>query len=241
VNCACKILRDKRIAGLPDQLHPRIFSGLSKDQLDAIVSAATHRKFPASSVVLQQEDPAERCFLLTSGRGRHFVITPGGQKILLHWLTAGQAFGGAAVLFNPSHYLASTELLTDSCALMWDRKTIRGFVSQSPRLLDNILSIAVTEHIAWLITANVSLTSDDAQGRIAHMLVSLACGIGKVGLNGVEIQIGNDDLAAGANVTPFTVSRSLSAWERDGVLKKGRGKVLLRRPELLMISNAKSA
>jgi len=108
-------------------------------------------------------------------------------------------------------------------------------------MLDNILSIAVTEHIAWLITANVSLTSDDAQGRIAHMLVSLACGIGKVGLNGVEIQIGNDDLAAGANVTPFTVSRSLSAWERDGVLKKGRGKVLLRRPELLMISKAKSA
>jgi CRP-like cAMP-binding protein len=241
VNCACKGLRDKRVAGLPDQLRPRIFSGLSKDELDAIVSAAIHRKFPASSVVLQQEDPAERVFLLTSGQGRHFVFTPSGQKILLTWLTAGQAFGGAAVLSTPSHYLASTELLTDSCALMWDRKTIREFVLRSPMMLDNILSIAVTEHIAWLITANVSLTSDDAQGRIAHMLVSLACGIGKVGLNGVEIQIGNDDLAAGANVTPFTVSRSLSAWERDGVLKKGRGKVLLRRPELLMISKAKSA
>jgi CRP-like cAMP-binding protein len=214
---------------------------LPKSEIDAIVSAATHRKFPASSVVLQQEDPAERFFLLTSGRGRHFVITPSGQKVLLHWLTAGQIFGGAAILSTPSNYLASTELLSDSCALVWDRKTIRKFVSRSSGLLDNVLSIAVTEHIAWLTTANVSLSSDDAQGRIAHMLISLACGIGKVGYDGVEIPIGNDDLAAGANVTPFTVSRSLKAWQREGVLKKGRGKVLLRRPELLMISRAKSA
>jgi CRP-like cAMP-binding protein len=241
VNCACKGLRDKRIAGLPDKLHPRVFSGIPKAELDAIVSAATHRKFPPSSVVLQQEDPADRFFLLTSGRGRHFVITPSGQKVLLHWLTAGQIFGGVAVLPTPSHYLASTELLSDSCALVWDKKTIREFTSRSPRLLDNLLSIAVTEHIAWLITANVSLTSDDAQGRIAHMLISLACGIGKAGYDGIEIQVGNDDLAAGANVTPFTVSRSLRAWQREGVLKKGRGKVLLRRPELLMISGRKSA
>jgi CRP-like cAMP-binding protein len=241
VTCGCKGLHDKRIAGLPDRLHPRIFSGLPKAELDAIVSAATHRKFPASSVILQQEDPAERFFLLTSGRGRYFFITPSGQKVLLHWLTAGQVFGGAAILSAPSHYLASTELLSAGCALVWDKETIRGFALRSPRLLDNILSIAVTEHIAWLITANVSLSSDDAHGRIAHMLISLACGIGKVGYDGVEIQVGNDELAAGANVTPFTVSRSLSAWQREGVLKKGRGKVLLRRPELLTISRPKSA
>ena len=74
-------------------------------------------------------------------------------------------------------------------------------------------------------------------GRIAHLLVSLACGIGKIGRDGVEIQVGNDDLAAGANVTPFTVSRTLGEWQRNGILTKGRGKLLLRRPELLMDSN----
>jgi CRP-like cAMP-binding protein len=100
-------------------------------------------------------------------------------------------------------------------------------------LLDNALSIAVTEHIAWLVAANSSLSLDDATGRIAHMLVSLACGIGKDVPDGVEIQVDNEDLAAGANVTPFTVSRALKAWQRKGVLTKGRGKVVLRRPELL--------
>lgn len=232
--CACKSSRDNRSVGLPDRLYPRFLAGLIRVDLDVIVSAATHRPFLASSVIVHQDDPAERLYLLTSGRGRHFVLTSNGRKMLLHWLTAGQIFGGATILSAPSNYLASTELLTDGCALMWDRRTIRELVARFPILLDNVLSIAITEHIAWLVAANLSLTTDDARGRIAHMLISLACGIGKVGPDGVEIQVGNEDLAAGANVTPFTVSRSLRAWQREGVLTKGRGRLLLQRPELLL-------
>jgi CRP-like cAMP-binding protein len=152
----------------------------------------------------------------------------------MHWLTPGQLFGGAALLSTPSHYLTSTEVLLNSCALVWDRKTIRELVSRFPELLDNGLSIAVTETIAWFVAADFSRSSDDAMGRIAQMLVSLASGIGKDGPEGIEIHVGNEDLAAEANVTPFTVSRALAAWQREGVLTKGRGKVLLRKPELLV-------
>ena len=102
------------------------------------------------------------------------MLTGGGRKILLHWLTAGQIFGGAALLTDSYRYLASTEVLSDSCALEWDRKTVRKLVTRFPRLLDNALSIAVTEHIAWLVGAKVSLSSDDAPSRIADFLIALA-------------------------------------------------------------------
>ena len=112
---------------------------------------------------------------------------------------------------------------------------MREFMSRFPILLDNALSIAVTEHIVWAISARLSLTSDDAERRIANLLASLACGTGKVGRNGgIEIQIGNEDLAAGADVTAFTVSRTLAKWQREGTLTKGRGKLFLRRPEFLV-------
>ncbi len=186
--------------------------------------------------MLHQGEPAERLFLLASGQARHFVITNEGRKVPLHWLTAGQAFGGAAIVATPIHYLASTELLSDSCALVWDRQTIRALISQCLKLLDNAFSISVTEHVAWMIASQVSLTSDDARGRIAHYLLSLACGIGVVSPDGIELQIKNEDLAAGANVTPFTASRTLSQWQRDGVLTKRRGKIVLGNPELLLLS-----
>jgi CRP-like cAMP-binding protein len=185
-------------------------------------------------VILHEEDQANQVLLFTSGRGRHFVLTGGGRKILLHWLSAGQIFGGAALLSDSSNYLASTEVLSDSCALAWDRKTARKLVTGIPRLLDNALSIAVTEHIAWLIGAKVSLSTEDAQARIADFLIGLALGIGISGPDGVVIPVANEEVAAGANVTPFTVSRFLSKWHREGILHKGRRKIILRRPELLV-------
>jgi len=202
-------------------------------ELDAVLSEGTHRSFTASSVIVQQDDPAERLFLLTSGRGRHFVITGDGQRILLHWLTAGQIFGGAAIVSSPSRYVASTEILSAGCALVWERKTIRALAIRIQRLLDNALSIAVTEHVAWLTAARVSLSSADVQSRLAHLLLSLACGIGKSSRDGVEIPVGNEELGSAAGATQFTVSRILSKWQRDGILRKGRGKIILRRPELL--------
>jgi CRP-like cAMP-binding protein len=234
VSCGCDLASPKRAIGLPAGLRPRLLSGLSKTELTAVLSVAIHRKFPASSVLVHADDPAERFFLLTSGLGRHFVLTSEGRKILLHWLTPGQVFGGVTGLSAPSRYIVNTELLASSCVLIWDRPAIRELISRFPRLLDNGLSIAVTEHIAWLIGAYTSLSSDDATGRIAHMLVSLACGIGKDGPDGTEIRVGNEDLAAGTNVTPFTVSRTLRAWQRKGILRKGRGRVILQKPELLV-------
>jgi len=86
-----------------------------------------------------------------------------------------------------------------------------------------------------LISANVSLNADDANGRIAHLLVSLANGIGKITPGGVEMSITNEDVANYTNVSQFTVSRFLSDWERAGVLTKQRGKIVLRKPERLLV------
>lgn len=234
MNCVCKFSPQNENVGLPDELRPRFLSGLPKAELDSVLSVAKHRQFRASSVIINQEDLAERFFLLTSGQGRHFVITSEGRKILLHWLTPGQIFGGAAILSTPFQYLASTEVLTDSCALVWERQTIREIASSCPTLLDNALSIAVTESLSWTIAAHVSLSANDARGRVAHLLVSLASAIGEATHGGVDLRVLNEDLAEGANVTPFTVSRCLRDWEHAGLVAKRRGGILLRRPELLL-------
>ena len=109
-------------------------------------------------------------------------------------------------------------------------------MTRNPALIDNTLSIAVTEYIAWWVATQISLTSDDARGRVAHLLVSLACGVGNAVPDGIELKVTNEDLAAGANVTPFTVSRALNEWQRAGALTKGRSKVVLRKPNLLAAS-----
>lgn len=145
MKCSCRLSSEGAVLGLPKQLRPRFLSGLSAADMTFVLSLARHRQCPGSSVIVHQGDPADRCFLLTSGHGRHFVISSDGRKTLLHWLIAGQIFGGAALLATPIPYLASTELLSDSCAFVWDRQTIRESVVRWPGLLDNLLSISVTD------------------------------------------------------------------------------------------------
>jgi CRP/FNR family transcriptional regulator, nitrogen oxide reductase regulator len=234
VNCNCK-LSHGRFEGLPNGLRPRIFAGLADHELAAILARARHQRFAAPSVVLRQGDDADRLFLLTSGQGSHFVETGEGRKILVYWLTAGQLFGGAALLSTPCAYLASTEVQSGSCALVWSRRTIREFIAQHPVLIDNALSIAVTELCAWQLAARISIGTEEAPVRVARLLMSLACGIGKSVAGGVEILVANEDLAGAAGVTPYTVSRLIAEWQRAGILTKGRRRIILRRPELLSV------
>jgi CRP-like cAMP-binding protein len=65
-------------------------------------------------------------------------------------------------------------------------------------------------------------------------LANLSAGIGQKVQGGVELDIRNEELANEAHISLFTASRLLSAWQRQGILEKRRGKILLRFPSRLL-------
>lgn len=233
--CMCRFGFHRRFLGLPEKLRPRLFAGFKDAELEAILQLASHRKLAAGVVVIHEGNPAQRLYLLVGGQATQFAISPDGQKVPLRWLAAGQVFGAMAFVDVPQSYLASVEMVAAGCALSWERRDVRDLAVRFPRLLLNAFAIAETEIIAWLVARRVSLATDDAQSRVARLLSSLACGIGESISGGTMIRISNEELAAGANVTTFTLSRYLRAWQREGVLKKGRGRLLLLRPDRLII------
>ena len=205
----------------------RFLEGLTMSDRATVLAAATLRHMRANSVAVRQGDPADYLFLIIKGRARHFYITPEGKKIVLLWLTEGQIFGGAALLSAPIQYLVGTELVSDSCLLTWPRRTIRAIASQVPRLLDNALSVA-TDYLTWFLAAHSSLVSHTAEQKLAHVLITLANGFGRKTSAGTSLELTNEQLANAANVTPFTASRILGSWQRNGAVVKTRGKLLLR-------------
>jgi CRP-like cAMP-binding protein len=220
-----------------DQLESRFLDGLSEADRAKVLAAASRRLMRANSVAVNQGDPADYLFLLTRGRARHFYITSQGKKIILFWLTPGQIFGGSALLSTPAEYLVGTEMLKDSCLVVWHRDEIRALAARVPRLLDNALSIA-TDYLTWYLAAYTSLVSDSAEQRLAQVLVTLAHGFGCRVSGGTRIELTNEQLANAANITPFTASRIISSWHRSGAIVKTRGHLLLRHPERLFAAPA---
>jgi CRP/FNR family transcriptional regulator, nitrogen oxide reductase regulator len=185
-------------------------------------------------VITNQGDPADRFFLLTRGLVRFFFVTEAGKKLLFQWFGPGDLFGARTILPDTSSYLFSTETVTNSSVLVWDRPTIRGLVKRYPRLLENAL-LTASDYLAWHLASHISLACYTVRQRVAEVLVTLARTVGKETSGGVELQITNEELANAANITPFTASRLMSNWQRDGALVKRRGKVLLRWPERLLL------
>lgn len=205
----------------------RLLKGLPRLEANVILAAAKMRRFPGNSVITNQGDPANHMFLLTKGRARFFFNTHDGRKVLLFWLTPGEVFGGMALLSDPSCYLLSTESLKNSDVLVWDRSTLRGLAAKYPRLLENALTTA-SEYLAWYLATHNALISRTPRERLGRLLICLAEAIGERTLSGFEFDVTNEELANATDLTPFTVSRLLSAWQRDGTLEKRRGKIILR-------------
>ena len=212
----------------------RFLHGLPTTDLDSVMAASKLRSFGASSIITNQGDPADYFFLLTKGCARYFFVTEEGQKVLLFWFVAGDIFGGAALLPEPSSYLLSTETVRESCAFVWHRSVIRDLVARSPRLQENALCVA-SDYLAWFHASHMALVSHSARERLARVLTSLAPGIGHRVEGGIELEITNEELANAANVTLFTASRLLSEWQRNGAVTKSRGSLVLRAPQRLLL------
>jgi CRP-like cAMP-binding protein len=221
------------VAAALKDVKPRFLDGLAPPEVKAILAAGTQRRYLANSAVTNQGHPAGDLFLLVSGRARYFTLTPDGQKTVLLWLPPGEIFGGAAMLSRPLGYITSTETVKNSCVLVWDRPTIRHLAARYPRLVENALLIAFDYLVAYR-AVHMSLICHTARQRLATVLVNLTSGIGRQVPGGVELDVNNEELANEANVTLFTASRLLSEWQRNGMVVKSRGKVLLRSPERLL-------
>jgi CRP/FNR family transcriptional regulator, nitrogen oxide reductase regulator len=206
--------------------------GLQPSEVNLILAAARSCRFPAKSVMTFHGDPADHLLMMWEGRARYFFETPGGKKVILMWIRQGDVFGATALVSQPSFYLASTEAVRDSTVLVWDRSQIRVLARRFPQLLENVLFIA-TKYFYWYVAAHAALVSQSARERLAHVVFGLAESIGEKVSGFVEIDVTNEELASSANITPYTASRMISNWERHGVIRKKRGKLLVRSPERL--------
>jgi CRP-like cAMP-binding protein len=217
------------VAAFLRERKPRFFEGLEEPEIKTILAAGTHQRFHANSVIHNQGYRAGHLFLLLTGRVRRFFLTEDGQKVVLLRVTPGDIFGEASLLARPAEYLVSSEAITSSNALVWRRATIRGFCERNPRLVENALLISF-DYLAAYRAVHSSLICNSAPQRLARVLGNLAAGIGLKVPGGVELDVRNEELANEANISPFTASRLLNAWQREGILVKSRGKVLLRYP-----------
>jgi CRP/FNR family transcriptional regulator, nitrogen oxide reductase regulator len=218
---------------LTDPASIPLFAGLRRDEIALIMRAASRRTFKGSEIVISPEEPASRLFLVTGGHVDYFVMTSHGDEILLRRMVAGDIFGIASFLSSPMAYLGTAKAAPHSEVLDWQRPAVLKFAKAYPRFAENAFRVSL-QYITVCASRHAGLVSNTVAERLGGAIAGLASRAGRVRPSGVEIEVKNEELASLADTSVFTASRVLKQWEREGTLKKSRGKVLLRRPEKLL-------
>jgi CRP/FNR family transcriptional regulator, nitrogen oxide reductase regulator len=210
-----------------------LFRGLDAVELSAVARAARPLERERGMYFFQQGTKADIFFVLQRGQVKLTQSTPEGQKVLLGFVGAGQAFGPAAL--DGQTYPVSAQAVRWCKVLAWRGPTMAGLMEKHPRIALNAvhdLTVAVFE----LQQRYRELATERVERRIAHALIRLAAQAGWKTDEGVliDMPLSHQDLAEMTATTLYTVSRVLRAWKKDGLVDIGRQRVAIIEPDGLM-------
>ena len=212
-----------------------LFRTISPEGLERVLSLALIRSVEEGGFFFMQADPSVHAYVLLSGRVKMLQITPGGQQITLRLMTPGQTYGGIALLNPRSGYPASAQAIENSTAAAWDTAQLRQLAETEPSIPLNAMQL-MHGYITELQERQKALVSVRVEQRIARIILKLASESGRKVEEGVliDMPLTRQDVAEMSGTTLFTVSRTLSEWERNGLLKIGRGRVVVCDPHGLV-------
>jgi len=209
-------------------------SGLTPAEVTRLRAAARLQRLSAGKIFFHQGDPAEAVYQIESGKVRLSQVTTEGQQILLRVISLPTVFGAIA-LAGVDVYPVTAEAAEDCAVWVWPRSALLGLIGQIPQLAVTAIQL-MAGHVQEFQDRFREIATQRVERRLARTLLRLASQTGKKTDEGVLIDLAltRQDLAEMTGTTLFTVSRILSQWETQGLVRSGRERVVIRFPHGLV-------
>ncbi len=210
------------------------FSRLSGPQIRELLEFANVSEVGEGKTFFREGDPAERFFMLLDGFVRVVHITEDGEQVIALHIPAGQLFG-IAQAFSRTTYPATAEAACDGLVLSWPTGLWDKFATDYPGFLTETYR-SIGDRMGEMNERLVELATKHVEQRIANTLLRLVNQTGRKTDKGIEIgiPITRQDVSEMTGSTLHTVSRLLSAWEKSGLVKSKRKKIVVCRPHDLV-------
>lgn len=210
-------------------------SSLESGAREEVGRLAVTRKLKRGQVLFRQGEDAAALYLVLTGRVKLTQEDAFGHQVLVRFVGPGQVM--AAVAITPGHaYPVTAQAVEESVVALWPAEVIRELCRRYPALSLSAMR-EVAAHMEDMQQRFLELASERVEHRLARCLTRLARQVGKKVPEGVllDVPISRQDLAAMTGTTLYTVSRILSHWEAQGLVRTGRRKILIANPHGLVV------
>ena len=213
-----------------------VFAEATDGDLEKIAQNSIERSIEEGEFFFFQGDPAEYLYVLTKGQVKLVQSSPNGKQVNIRTVRPWEMFAALGAVRKDAAYPASTQAIQDSAALVI-RSDFIGEMMQTRPYLSIALTRLMTSLIQEIQARYRELATERVEQRIARTILRLAAKISpgdESKSTGVEMEFSRQDLAEMTGTTLFTVSRTLSEWEKSGLIEAGRERIRIKDQQGLM-------
>jgi CRP-like cAMP-binding protein len=211
------------------------FRRLANSEIREVLDEASSRRFESGTEIFAEGEPSERFYLLLDGHVRVVKSNEMGEQIIALYIAAGQLFGIAPALGRESY--PATAIAADEClALSWPTSLWSTFVTRYDGFASETYKV-VGARVEEMQKRVLEIATQQVEQRVANALLRLVRQMGKKVEDGVEIDfpITRQHISEMTGTTLHTVSRLLSTWEKEGIVRSQRKKIVITKPHALVI------
>ncbi|MGO9273010.1 MAG: Crp/Fnr family transcriptional regulator [Terriglobia bacterium] len=214
----------------PAQILARVpmFSGLSEQELRFMVQRAVSRHFSPGEIVFGEGDPCSGLYVVAAGHLRIYKSSATGREQVLSIDGPGSSIAEVPV-FDGGNYPASAAAVDRATLLFISKQDFQALCLAHPQVALKVLRV-VGARLRQLVGIIEELSFTTVRHRLASLLLRLAQKEGQRTTEGVEVKLpaNNQELASQIGTVRELVSRNLSRFQAEGLLRIDGRSVIIR-------------
>lgn len=205
-----------------------IFSFLDQEELKKIVDMTGNKVYKKGDLLCHQGQKSDTLFIINEGGVKISKLTKDGKEQIIHILTSGDFFGELSLFSNTETYNFDVYAISDLKICTLTKQNMDEILMSNPGISLKLLQV-ITTRLTQTENLAQNLATNDAEVRIAYMLLEFSEKYGVTTASGLQVKLplNREEMASYVGVTRETISRKLTIFEELGILTHKGNKILI--------------
>ena len=210
-----------------------IFSGLTESELSFLAQHCVPRQYSAGELVFGEGEPCTGLYVVESGHIRIFKTSINGREQVLNVDGPGSSVAELPV-FDGGNYPASVSAVDHATLLFVSKQDFQSLCLSHPQVALKVLRV-VGARLRRLVGIIEELSFTTVRHRLAAFLLRSAQRDGKRTGAGLEVTLptSNQELASQIGTVRELVSRNLSRFQSEGLIRIDGRTIFISDPKAL--------
>src|SRR6202165_5031979 len=165
-----------------------VFSGMSRQDLEALAPAAKSRTFRKGSYIFREGDVGNALYVIRRGQVKISRMGRGGAEAVYAILVPGDSFGEIALLSGDEARTADAQAMELTECVSVAKDPLLAFLDQHP-LMSRHLMQALARYVQQVDESLGGVAFLDIGGRVARKLLDLGQSHGRKTADGIRVDV----------------------------------------------------